>query len=890
MKAKTKVHYVASTHWDREWYLPFQGFRYRLVKLAAQLLDILDSREDYKQFVFDGQTAVLDDIVEARPDLRARLERHIKSGRLHVGPWYTMPDERIVSGESLIRNMLLGFKTSRSYGAGPMRYGYICDIFGHIAQTPQIFAGMGIGHALLGRGTNHHSHPPFFEWESPDGSRVAAFRLPDIEGYGIGTKLHNAAEAENPASKEWREGVAMAARELYESERKRGAKDVQLWLDGIDHIFPSRNIPEALKAAAKELSGECEIVFSSLPEFASDVDSLVKKAPVSKGELVKTSKLASDGYLWLISHCLSSHYPMKRLNDICQDSLEKWTEPYWVFANLEGRAPSKGFLDVAWKELLRNHAHDTICGCSVDQVHKDSECRYDQVLGICRNILDDILSGSIKTERAQDEKLISLAVFNALPFAHRRIVEAEIPWPEGMRRRQLQGFSDDNIPSFIVEDGRGRPVPFQLVSYKGAVASRHISDSKFNAGMHEPVKLLLDAEFEGIGPKIFKVRESSVPVRNMESLLSGPLSAENEFLSLSINQDGSFDIREKVSGVEFKSLLSFEDCGEIGDGWFHVEPVTDEVFSSKGCHADISIIEKGPLRVAFRVSRTMRLPEEMDMRLFKRAGRKCEVGVVSEIALEKGARHVSCAVAVDNCVKNHRMRALFETGVRGDSYFASQPFAFVERKRGIDASTSSWKECDVEERSFCGVAGVSNGKKGLALIAGHGLHEIAVRDDKPGTMALTLFRSFRKTVSTAGQERGQLQGCLEFKFGLAPFAGSPDLLSLERLSHTMNSGVEHYSCKGYEMASMEPFMRLERGDALLSALKPAEDGDGVVVRLYNPCEGRLKDAVLFDRPFVSATECSHDERPFGKPVAEDAKSFALWLAPFQIRSFLVRFK
>lgn len=883
---KTRVHYVASTHWDREWYLPFQGFRYKLVKLGDKLLKTLKEKSGYKQFVFDGQTAVLEDILEIRPELRGEFERHIKTGRIHAGPWYTMPDERIVSGEAIIRNLLLGTKTSRSFGAEPMKYGYICDIFGHIAQMPQIFAASGIRHALLGRGTNEHTHPPFFKWESPDGTSVTVYKLPDVDGYGNGRRLHEAGEAANPGSKEWKEAIAKEARALFDHESKRGSNPVHLWLDGIDHIFPSDKIPEALKVAASELKGEAEIIFSSLPEFAEDIDKLVTRMPVSKGELVKTAK-QQGGYCYLISHCLSSHYPMKRLNDRCQNALEKWIEPYWTLASLEDRAPAKGFLDLAWKYVIQNHAHDSICGCSVDQVHKDTEYRYDQTMSIARNVLDEVLPCSLKTSKTEDGKGVALALFSAMPFKSSSVAEVEFVWPEGSSRFKLQGFPDDSVPCFTIEDEKGRTVPHQLLSYKGW---KSIKQDVNNPRPFQMVKILVEADFDGIGPKVFSVKESATPLRVLDSLQTGPLSADNGKLSLSINPDGTLDILEKSSGQEFKNLLAFEDGGEIGDGWYHSSPIDNAIFNSAGCPAVISVTESGPLRTTFKIVKRMSLPDEMDFAMLRRSGRLKDFEITTFASLEKGAESVKCKVVIDNCVKDHRLKALFASRVSGSKYFAAQPFAYVERERGIDKSTANWKEVDVEERSFCGVAGVSDGRRGLALIAGNGLHEIAARNDKDGTLALTLFRSFKKTVGTPGQTRGQIQGELEFDFALAPFKGKPDFAKLERMAQELSSGVESFSLNGMSVEGRKPFLSVANGSALLSTVKPSEDGKAVVVRFYNPTSAKVNDTARFDRAFKEVRACSLDELPCGKPLARNAKEFKIELAPFKIASYRVSFK
>jgi mannosylglycerate hydrolase len=147
-----RIYYFNSTHWDREWYLPFQVFRIKLFSVIEQILSNLESVPDYEHFTFDGQTIILEDITEIPPDLSDRLKRQISTGRLNVGPWYVMPDEFLVSGESLIRNLLIGHSIAKEYGHTAWKSGYLCDIFGHIAQLPQLLKGFGINIAIAARG------------------------------------------------------------------------------------------------------------------------------------------------------------------------------------------------------------------------------------------------------------------------------------------------------------------------------------------------------------------------------------------------------------------------------------------------------------------------------------------------------------------------------------------------------------------------------------------------------------------------------------------------------------------------------------------------------------------------------------------------------------------
>ena len=142
---------VPHTHWDREWYSPFQTFRMRLVKLLDALLPLLETDLSYARFLLDGQTAIVDDYLEVRPEAADTLRRLSASGRISLGPWMVQMDEFMVSGETMVRDLQFGLAQAAQYG-GAMPIGYLPDIFGHIAQMPQLLRLVGIEHAVAWRG------------------------------------------------------------------------------------------------------------------------------------------------------------------------------------------------------------------------------------------------------------------------------------------------------------------------------------------------------------------------------------------------------------------------------------------------------------------------------------------------------------------------------------------------------------------------------------------------------------------------------------------------------------------------------------------------------------------------------------------------------------------
>ena len=160
---------VPHTHWDREWYDPFQTFRLRLVKLLDTLLPMLESDPSYSRFMLDGQTAVVDDYLEIRPDRRATLQRLAASGRMSIGPWMVLMDEFMVSGETIVRDLQFGLAHGSELG-GAMQIGYLPDMFGHVAQMPQLIRLAGMDHAVVWRGVPAAVEQTAFWWQAPDGS------------------------------------------------------------------------------------------------------------------------------------------------------------------------------------------------------------------------------------------------------------------------------------------------------------------------------------------------------------------------------------------------------------------------------------------------------------------------------------------------------------------------------------------------------------------------------------------------------------------------------------------------------------------------------------------------------------------------------------------------
>ena len=251
--ARRQVAVVPHTHWDREWYEPFQTFRLKLVRLVDDLLDLLERDPSYRHFLLDGQLAVIDDYLEIRPENEDRLRALAAAGRLTVGPWYILMDEFLVSGETIVRNLQTGIRRGSAFG-GVMEVGYLPDMFGHIAQMPQILAQAGLDHAVVWRGVPSAVDRTAFVWSAPDGSRVRAEYL--VAGYGNGAALPEDAKA--------------LVRRLAALEEEIGLVPPpgapMLLMNGTDHLRPQPWLGRVV-AEANELQDDFDLAITSLPEY-----------------------------------------------------------------------------------------------------------------------------------------------------------------------------------------------------------------------------------------------------------------------------------------------------------------------------------------------------------------------------------------------------------------------------------------------------------------------------------------------------------------------------------------------------------------------------------------------------------------------------------------------
>lgn len=853
------IYLLSGTHWDREWYQTFQGFRMRLVKLMDKLLDILENDKDFGVFHLDGQTIVLEDYLEIRPENKERIEALIKSGKLLVGPWYCMPDEFLLSGESLIKNLQKGFKIARSYGAEPLKYGYICDIFGHIAQMPQIFSEMGIHNALLGRGTNEHTTPMHFLWESPDGSRVTTFKLQDFGGYSAFC-LHvlDDPDADDAVIKE-------KIKKYVDYEIERSNVPVLLLMDGNDHTPCHEDTPKYIEMI-KELYPGANVHHESVMEMCEKLKEFENELTVKCGELREPAKVKDVPYLHLITNTLSSRYPLKKANDILQTRLEKLIQPLYALKMLNMPLT---YLELCDKYLIQNHPHDSICGCSIDAVHTDMEYRFNQGM----EISDELLGNWVGVCPVPgNEGAFTVQVYHPLPYFDKRVISLEIPFPKDYKTKYQEPFGYEEINSFTVEDENGNELPYGLLNIERNHFERYF---EMNGRGSDKYTIRVEAELKPMGITRFVIKPKEYPSRYLSRLSYGERFADNGRIRMEFAADGTLSLYDYETDKRYSGLLAINDDGEIGDGWYHANPAIDRVVTQTA--HELEIEHNSALGITFRLSQITKVPEEIDGK--KRSEEKTELKVVHHITMAKDARRLEIKTEIDNTAKDHRMRLKLPTGIEGDKYFANQAFCFIERDCDFDIATRNYREAEPLEKQTAGIVGKKDKKGGLAFISEYGLHECGVTSG--GDIFITLMRAFRTTVMTSGEPGGQLLQKLTYSYQLAPFGKEMNYAALQKQQDELQAGLVSFVSE--EAKETAPFEVL--GDNIVYSTAVPEK-DGFAVRVYNDSDKKQKAEIRLPEGCKNAKLINFDGMEKGTPDI-DGETLSFEMRPWEIATISV---
>lgn len=837
------LHVISHTHWDREWYQPFEQFRLRLTDLIDHLLDIFRAYPDYI-FELDAQTICLEDYLEIRPEKRAILKHYIRKGNLRVGPWYVQNDFFLTSGEATIRNLLTGRRIAREFGkCGDV--GYAPDQFGLIRQLPQILAGFGIDSCVFGRGFDRHTKNEF-HWKSPDGSTVLASFL---------SRWYNNLQRLSPDP----ERAARFANYAIESQNEEAATSHRLLMNGVDHLEAQEDLPEVLK----HLPGFRQ---STLRAFFDGIKTEADSLPVV------TDEMRNCDFSFLLPGTLSSWVPLKIANVRAQAELEWRLEPLSVMLAIAAEDWSlyeTAFLRHAWKLLLQNHPHDSICGCSTPRVHADDLNRFarlaDLTDGLEQRIFRHFFERLDRSAFSPEEYL--LAVFNPSPRPSTEELTAELDFP-----------LEEAVEAFELLDPAGKAVAFETLSVELRARTSYPAINLPGKTPCRKFTIRFSAEnLPPMGYRVFTVR----PCRGKLLPFEGKCALQNEFLEFHVDRKGKLTLKDRRTNRSYSDLVTFQDEADIGHT-YNFFPAPEDAAIDIPSRSRITVTHKTDcVEVRYRFL----LPRTYDFEHKRRSGEEMENSLTVRYSLKRHSRHLSVEVEADNRSEAHRLRMIFRTGSQTDQSFASVPFGFETRI------------CDGNPRG--------NPNSGVIRVAdlsvfNHGLFEYQHNTD--GTIALTLLRCVGRITNSDypnqspliaearewEAKEANLIGTHHFHLAIRPGEASLAELETEFRKFILPSAVAFDSANERKFTSGRPcvqetelselFFRplpsgakrlpvedslLEiHGDVVFSAWKRAEERDLPVLRFYNPDFTKSVTAALDKRS--SWTRCSLAETTLPK--------------------------
>lgn len=916
------VHVVSHTHWDREWYLPFQTFRARLVAVVDRVLDLLEWDPGYHHFLLDGQAVALEDYLEIRPEAAPRVRRLVEAGRLSIGPWSVLPDQFLVSGEATARNLLLGRASCAALG-GASAAGYMPDTFGHIAQLPQILRKAGLDSFIYWRGHGDEAEGLGTEWlwEAPDGSRVLAVN--QWGGYCNASALGYNVIWEILVGR--RPDLELAARQFLERlGRVAAASRGAVWLmnNGCDHHPPQPELPEIL-ARVRELAPGLEVRHGSLPQFLEHLRAQGRELPAWRGEL-RAGRQAH-----LLSGVLSARMYLKQQNDGCQRLLAEELEPLEVLSRHSGGfhlAP--GLAREAWRLLLRNHPHDSICGCSTDEVHREMESRFAQVRQLGEEALRQLQTAvtSVFAPSAADDTQTCLTAWNPLPFPRR----------DPLRRWVVLLPEDRPVEELELVDGEGRSLPFQVLErhwlerfwgidyracrewreqdrmlrgYLELYGPRIVREPGAPGLTDQFVLLEFAPELPALCWRHFHLRprrEGAVAVlpaqRRVEAALLSAEGAcmENPWLKLWLRPDGRFDLLHKGSGRRWEGLGLLEDGEDAGDEYDGSPAASSDVRTSAGLRGLLFLDEATEARACLRAELRWPLPAALRADRSSRREETMELPVTLRLSLAGDQPLVDVEITVDNTVKDHRLRFLAPTTLVEPRFLTHGQFELRERPLDLPAG-EDWVQPPQGTTPVQEFALLEGEEGGLALF-NLGLPEVEARRTEGGVeLAQTLLRGVewlsRDDLSSRRRQNAgptlhtpeaQCLGRHTFHLALLPYSGDWRSAAVRewsrrwRVAPLLRQGVA-----AGRLPEPAPLLEQSRPDVVeITAVKRAQDGPGWVVRLANLAAEPVEECLVLAAPprTVWRTSLLEDRE---EPLAVEGRRVPLTLGPGEILTLLV---
>lgn len=860
---KRVMHIISHSHWDREWYMSFEQHRARLVELMDALIDKMERDPRYQYYHLDGQTVVLEDYLELRPEMQDRLDRLIRDGRIQVGPWYVLQDEFLTSGEANVRNLLEGLRYCAEHGYTPVMTGYLPDSFGNISQMPQLLKGFGIDNAVFSRGvsTVFADNKPLpdsgadreWNWYGADGSKVIGIMF---------TYWYNNANELPVDEEEAKERYAELIRETSEASHTPHL----LGMNGCDHQPIQLTLPESLHMARQLFGDQVEIRHSNLKDYLECVRPYADSFREIRGELTDQR----TGGMCRLVDTATTHIPLKLSNHKVQNMLQQQSEPISVMAALGNDSYRAHLLRYAWKTLMQNHPHDSICACSCDAVAREMAVRFEKAYQVAEYVRDEAaayLADRINTSQDAERNIV---VFHTSAKHTDGTVSINVHLdeycaPEDM---YITDRSGNVVGSCIRYLGKRFTYTLPKDSFR-KVEYPHVYEVRF------PVSL------SGLGYFVYRLQfgrhpEVSTDLRVFER------GAENSYIRFCIQDDGTLCVLDKISGREYTGLHQFEDSGDCGDGYNYKQTADMQSVYSQSMTACV-LDEQTDFSVTYHVTAVMEIPAGLSGKN-ERSQESIHHELHSRITLAAGSRRIDIATTLENKSENHRLRVLFPSNIQAETVMADGQFDVIRRDI---VPWEGWENPSYTQRmqAFFGVEDV----KGGLLIAGRGLCSYEVLRDGRNTLALDLLRAVGQ-IGDWGDfptPAMQVKQAIILHYAIVPYTAKEKALAFDAAYGFVEDHLSAVQTGRHEGAleANKPLLQLEGDLITCTAIKQAENAKGIILRLCNVSEQEQELTIRYsENIFRAATETNLAETE-NAPVSVKQSRISCTVSPKKIKTY-----
>lgn len=849
---KRKVHVIPHSHWDREWYFTTSRSKVYLMKDLKDVLDTLETNNDFKYFMVDAQGSLLDDYIKWMPQDKQRIEKLVKAKKLIIGPWYTQSDQLVISGESIVRNMYYGMKRCKTFG-GYMNVGYVPDSFGQSGNMPQIYRQFGIEDTLFWRGVSDDmvKHTDY-NWRGDDGSVVFTTQIPF--GYYIGG---NIPEDDKASNEFWQ-------KECFEKAGSRSATKHIYFPNGFDQAPIRKNLPDLIKERNKK-DPDNEYVISCVEDYIKDVKSETPDLEEINGELVIAK------HMRIHKSIFSSRSDLKVLNTQVQNYVTNILEPMLTMSYHLGNDYPHEAVDEIWKLLFENAAHDSIGSCISDTANEDVYMRYKQARDIAVNLVElhsRMMATKIKNDTNNE---VTLTLFNPLPKKRNQTIVFETYLPA------------DN---FAIKDNHGNHVKYTVIEKTDLtdyVLSQTIrlnpSKNIYLPSVVYLAKIAIEAkDVPALGYVQYTIDLDDKSNDDLQEITS----MENEYYQITVNKQGSLDIYDKLADYHYQNQAVLVENGDDGDSFNYSPPRQDlEIFSTKS-KFKYQITGSG-LYQKTTINYEMLIPADLQERANQQTSVKLPVTL--EVVLRKGSKVIDLNVHVDNHGLSHRLCILFDSALTTEFNYADQQFGLIKRPNTYDKemelyleglgnqekaekpkelanwvnNQSTWQEPPISIEPTQSYVALTNKNRGIAVIP-QGVREYEIIGEQGNQIRLTLFRTYgfmgkENLVYRPGRASGeriietpnaQLLKEMDFNLGFTTFNCDINNANIDTLAKEYNTPIEVYEYADFlngrlifaqedEKQKLPVINSLfeSENNLVISAIKKSEDGEGYIVRLFN---------------------------------------------------------